>query len=64
MKTVLKWLGRGAPALVVLLVVALVVVYVESERLLRLTYDVPVSEFVIPNDSASMLEGGRFDSPI
>ena len=59
MRTVLKWLGRGAMALVVLLVVALAVVYVESERLLRLTYDVPVTEFVIPDDSASILEGGR-----
>ena len=59
MKTVLKWLGRGALALVLLLVVALSVVYAVSERTLRRTFDVPVTEFVIPDDSASIAEGGR-----
>jgi mono/diheme cytochrome c family protein len=59
MKTVLKWLGRGALVLAFVLVVALVVVYVESERLLRRTYAVPVTELVIPKDSASIVEGGR-----
>jgi mono/diheme cytochrome c family protein len=59
MKTVLKWLGRGSLALVLLLVVALGVVYAVSERTLRRTFDVPVTEFAIPDDSASIAEGGR-----
>ncbi|MEE8488574.1 MAG: cytochrome c [Gemmatimonadota bacterium] len=61
MKTVLKWLGRAALALILLLVVALGVVYAVSERTLRRTFDVPVTEFaiLIPDDSASIAEGGR-----
>jgi len=59
MKSVLKWLGRGALALVALLVFAFVVVYMVSESILRRTYDVPVSELSIPEDSASIVEGGR-----
>ena len=59
MRTVLKRLGRFVFALVILLMVALLVVYAMSERTLRRIYDVPVTAFVIPNDSASIAEGAR-----
>jgi len=59
MKTFLKWLGRGALAIGVLLVVAAAVVYVVSERKLNATYDVPVEAIAVPTDSASIAEGER-----
>jgi len=58
-KTVLDWLVSGAIALVALLVIALVVVFAVSERTLGRTFDVPVTEFSIPTDSASIAEGAR-----
>lgn len=59
MKTALKWIGRGALALVALLVLAAVTVYAISERKLNATWDVPVVAVPIPTDSASIAEGER-----
>lgn len=59
MKTALKWLGRAAVAIIALFAVALAVVYIVSEQRLRKTHDVPVSGFVIPDDSASIAAGQR-----
>lgn len=59
MRTALKWLGRGALALILLLLVATGVVYGLSERLLNRTYDVEATAIAIPSDSASIAEGER-----
>lgn len=59
MRTALKWLGRGALALILLLLVSAGVVYALSERLLNQTYEVEVEPIAIPTDSASIAEGER-----
>ena len=59
MKTVLKWVGRGALAVFLLLVVAAAVVYALSERIVGQTYDVPAEAITIPTDSVSIAEGER-----
>lgn len=59
MRTTLKWIGRGALALLLLLVVAAGLVYALSERILDRTYDVEAAAIVIPVDSASIIEGER-----
>lgn len=59
MKTVLGWLGRLVLAAIILLVLTLGIVYSVSGRELRKTYDVPVTEFTIPDDPVSIAEGER-----
>lgn len=60
MRTLVKWIGRGALALLVLLVVAAGVVYAVSERQINATYDVPLhAAGEIPADSALIAEGER-----
>lgn len=59
MKTALRWIGRGVVAMVLLLAVGLAVAYAVSSRTLSRTYDVPLAEFTIPGDSASIVEGER-----
>lgn len=59
MRTALKWLGRGALALILLLLVATGVVYALSERMIRQTYDVTAEAIAIPADSAAIAEGER-----
>jgi mono/diheme cytochrome c family protein len=48
-----------AGGIVALIVVALVVLFVWSEIILRRTYDVPLETFVAPSDSASIAAGER-----
>lgn len=59
MRTALKWLGRGALALVLLLLVAAGVVYALSERMLNQTYELETAAIAIPSDSVSIAEGER-----
>jgi mono/diheme cytochrome c family protein len=59
MKTALKWLGLGALALILLLLVAAGVMYALSERVLNRTYEVEAAPIAIPTDSASIAEGER-----
>jgi mono/diheme cytochrome c family protein len=59
MTTALRWIGRGLLAIVVLLAVGLAVAYAASSRILNRSYDVPLTEFTIPDDSASIIEGER-----
>ena len=59
MKTALKWIGRGLLAIVAVLAVGLIVAYAVSSRTLNRSYDVPLAEFSIPTDSASIVEGER-----
>lgn len=59
MRTALRWLGRGALALVLLLIVAIGVVYALSERELRKTYDVRLPDLEVPAELISVEEGER-----
>lgn len=59
MSTALKWLGRIALTVLLLLIVAAGTVYALSERLLHRTYDVEAEAIPIPTDSAAIPEGER-----
>ena len=59
MHRVLRWLRNAIAALVVLLLIAAATVYALSERVIRRTYDEPLSSIPIPTDSVSIAEGGR-----
>ena len=59
MRTVVKWVGRGALALVIILVLAAGAVYAVSERKMSRTYEVDATTIEIPEDSASIAEGER-----
>ena len=59
MHTVLKWVGRGALALIIILVLAAGAVYAISEQKMSRSYDVDVEAIEISTDSASVAEGER-----
>jgi cytochrome c553 len=59
MRAVLKWLGIGLGALVILALGTLAVIYVASERIVRRTYDIPLSSITLPTDSVTLAEGRR-----
>jgi len=59
MKRLLGWIGIALGSLAGLAVIAYVVLYALSERVLRRTYEVPVVALSIPNDPASIIEGRR-----
>lgn len=59
MRTVLKWIGRGALALVAIVVLAAGVVYAISEQKMSRTYEVDAPTIDIPTDSTSIAEGER-----
>jgi mono/diheme cytochrome c family protein len=59
MKRLLRWAGAVLGGLAGLGIVAYVVVYVLSERMLRRTYEVPTVALSIPTDPASIREGQR-----
>jgi cytochrome c553 len=59
MKGILRWLRIGLLSVVLLVVVAAVIVYLLSERILRRTYAEPRVEITVPNDSESVIEGHR-----
>src|SRR6516165_8799357 len=59
MKRLLRWIAIALGALVALGIVALGVVYVLSERILRRTYEVPAAAVSIPTDPAAITEGRR-----
>lgn len=55
----LKWLGWAMVGLVALAVLAYGYVYAMTEREMRRTYDVPLSDFVAPTDPGLLAEGER-----
>jgi cytochrome c553 len=55
----LRWTAIALGALLALGIVALGVVYVLSERILRHTYEVPAAAVSIPTDPAAITEGRR-----
>lgn len=59
MRRVARWAAYTLGGLAALALLAAAAVYVQSERVLRRTYDVPLSGFVAPTDSASIAEGRR-----
>ena len=56
-RIILKWTGRAAAGLLVLIVILAGVVYVASERKLRTRYDTTVDSVHVPTDSASIARG-------
>jgi mono/diheme cytochrome c family protein len=59
MKRLLRWTGMAIGTLAVLAIIACVVVYVLSERVLGRAYDVPPVAISIPTDPAAIDEGRR-----
>ena len=59
MKRLLRWIAIALGALVALGIVALGVMYVLSERILRRTYEVPAAAVSLPTDPAAITEGHR-----
>lgn len=57
MRTTMKWLGRLAAGVVLLLVAALATVYAMSEWRLRRVWDVQASVPVVPSDAAAVARG-------
>lgn len=55
----LKWLGIGLSALVILALGAVAVIYLASERIVRKTYDLPLSSIALPTDSFALAKGRR-----
>ena len=59
MRKVLKWIGRIATAMAILIVVAVIVIYVGSQHIVHGTYEASVAPVPIPTDAAAIAEGGR-----
>ena len=59
LKTVLRWTLIALAGLAALLVVAYLVVYVQSERGVHQRYPVPTATLSVPTDAASIAEGRR-----
>ena len=59
MKRLLRWIAIALGALVALGIVALGVMYVLSERILRRSYEVAAAAVSIPTDPAAITEGRR-----
>ncbi len=59
MKRALRWIGIGLGSLAGLVIIACVVLYILSERVLRRTYEIPTVALSIPTDPASIVEGQR-----
>jgi cytochrome c553 len=58
-RRILRWIGVALAGVVALALLALAGLYVASERVLRRTYDVPVSAFPVPADVALAARGQR-----
>src|SRR5687767_7428960 len=59
MKIILKWLAILLGTLVVVAAAGYGGVHVAAERVLKKTYDVPLTPIPVPTDSASLAEGKR-----
>ena len=59
MKRLLHWFGIALGSVAVFGLIAYIVVYVLSERVLRRTYETPAAAISVPTDSASIIEGLR-----
>jgi cytochrome c553 len=59
MRGVRKWLAIGLGTLVILALGAAAVIYLASERMVRKTYDFPLSSIALPTDSFALAEGQR-----
>jgi mono/diheme cytochrome c family protein len=59
MRRILRWTGVGFGSFAGLALLAATGLYVQSERILDRTYDVPLRPFAAPTDSAAIVEGQR-----
>ena len=59
MARLVRWIGIGLGSVAGLVIVAYVLLYVLSERVLRHVYEVPAVALSIPSDPASIAEGRR-----
>jgi len=59
MNRVLRWIGMGLAGVVGIVIVAWIVVYVLSERILQRTYPIPTSGVAWPADTGPLEEGKR-----
>jgi cytochrome c553 len=59
MRRILKRLGFGLGALVILALGAAALIYLVSEQMTRKTYDIPLSSIAFPTDSLVLTEGQR-----
>ncbi|HEY5309954.1 MAG TPA: c-type cytochrome [Casimicrobiaceae bacterium] len=59
MKRLVRWTGVALGSMVALCIVAYIVVYFLSERVLQRRYDIPAVSLSIPTDAASISEGER-----
>ena len=59
MKRVLRWLGFGLGGVIVLLLLATMVVYGLSSRILHKAWDVPLTQIIVPSGPAAVAEGRR-----
>jgi mono/diheme cytochrome c family protein len=59
MRRLLRWAVWSFAAILLLALVAVVAVYLASERILRRTYPVGLTAITVPNDSTALVEGGR-----
>ena len=58
-KRVLRWLGFGLGGVLVFLLLATMVVYGLSSRILHKAWDVPLTQITVPSGSAAVAEGRR-----
>jgi mono/diheme cytochrome c family protein len=58
-KRVLRWLGFGLGGVIVLLLLATLVVYGLSARILNHTWDVPLTQINVPSGPTAVAEGAR-----
>jgi len=59
MKRLLRWIGLALGGLAGLAIIAYVILYVMSERVLQGTYEIPAVTLAVPTDPASIAEGQR-----
>ena len=59
MRRLLRWVGIGFGALIVIALIAYATVYALSERALRRTYPVPKIALTLPSDADAIAEGRR-----
>lgn len=59
MNRVLKWLGIVAGVLLGVLLVAVLGIFIQSNRLLKKTYEIPLTDFVAPSGDSIVRVGAR-----
>ncbi|HEY4367579.1 MAG TPA: c-type cytochrome [Steroidobacteraceae bacterium] len=59
MRRILKWLGIGVATIAAVALVAVLYLFVASQRIIARTYPIPPSSFDAPSDSTSVRKGAR-----